>query len=103
MQRRQIRKLRRTIILAAWMVGLGGAAGARSAPPVPYPTVITPGTPDELPFMMKTAGASLVEGTRHAEAGQFWVYGFPVAPGARCRLGLTLTEDNAAPNITVFG
>ncbi|HZP81636.1 MAG TPA: hypothetical protein VFB21_08365, partial [Chthonomonadaceae bacterium] len=43
--------------------------------------------------------------TRRAEPGQFWVYGFPVAPGARCRLVLGISGDanDAPPDIQVLG
>ena len=77
-----------------------------AAPPVPYATVFTPGTPAEIPFMVKEAGAKAQDGLRRAEPGQFWVYGFPVAAGARCRLGLTLDETDgpsAPPVIVVYG
>jgi hypothetical protein len=54
-------------------------------------------------FLLKVAGADVVEGARRANPGQFFVYGVPVAPGARCTLTLQL-ETKApytVPGITV--
>src|SRR5579884_4734 len=67
--------------------------------------VYTPGTPAEQSLIVKSSGATLVNNVRHAESGQFWVYGFAVAAGARCRLELTLEGDaaTAPPNIEVLG
>ena len=42
---------------------------------------------------------------RHADKGQFWIYGFPVAPGSRCTLALTLDTgaDSTPPVAAVLG
>jgi hypothetical protein len=84
---------------------LGFGITALAAPPVPYATVLTPGTPAELSALVKTAGATIEGETRRAEMGKFWVYGFSVAPGARCRLSLTLVGDASvpAPDLTILG
>ena len=93
-----------------WVLGtgltVGGVVSGRAAPPlVPYATVFTPGTPTELPFLVKNEGSVVSEGARHADIGQFWAYSFPVAPGETCLLRLTLPEkvDEALPGVVVTG
>lgn len=95
--------LKRNFLVTCLLVG--AASGALAAPPVPYATLFTPGTPAELPYMMKVAGAQAANGVRKATSGQFWVYGFPVVAGSRCRLSLVLDEPASAPlpNIAVVG
>src|SRR5690242_10532872 len=74
-----------------------------ATPPSPYPTIFTPGSTAGQSLVMKSAGASVADGVRHAEVGQFWTYGFVVAANARCRLELTLEADAAPPNAQVLG
>jgi hypothetical protein len=90
--------------LVVGMLVLGAVEGA-AAPPMPYPTILTPGTPAEQAALLKSSGATLQGEVRHAEAGQFWVYGFPVAANAHCRIELALDADahSSAPNVTVLG
>ena len=81
------------------------ACRAIAAPPVPYATFFTPGTPSELPYLLKISGATFAEGVRMAGQGKFWVYGFVGIPGARCRLGLTLGKESnlSIPSVQVLG
>ena len=87
------------------LIGIGGGVGLASPPLAPYATVFTPGTPAELPFLVKNEGSLVSEGARHADIGQFWAYSFPVAPGETCLLHLTLPEkvDEPLPGVIVTG
>jgi hypothetical protein len=89
----------------AGLSGIGGGAGLAAPPLVPYATVFTPGTPTELPFLLKNEGSTVSEGARHADIGQFWTYRFPVAPGETCLLHLTLPDkvDEPLPGVVVTG
>lgn len=89
-------------VLFSFFCSRFGAAAAEQ--PVPYPVAFVPGSVAEQPYLLKIKGATAAAGTRHAERGQFWVYGFPVAPGAACRLKLT-SGDTAAgvPAVSVTG
>jgi hypothetical protein len=84
---------------------IGTYAQASTTPPAPYPIDFTPGTSAERALVVKSNGAALAAGARHADPGQFWIYGLPATAGARCRLELTLDGDaNApAPNVNVLG
>ncbi len=68
-----------------------------------YPTLITPGSADELTYLSKDIGTDVVKGARHAELNSFCSYSFPCLPGARCRLWITLEDDKlpSRPNISV--
>src|SRR5579871_6441257 len=98
--------LRRDI---AWWAALALLAGscrqANAAPPAPYPLDFAPGTPSEQALVVKSNGATVVSGTRHADPGQFWIYGLPAIAGTRCRLELILDSDADAPepNVNVLG
>lgn len=72
---------------------------------MPYPFVFAAGSSAEQSILVKNAGSTFENALRHAERGQFWVYGFAVAPGARCRLTLTLDSDAASvpPAVTILG
>ncbi len=70
-------------------------------PPVPYPLIITPGTPTEIRMLRKSEGSEAVEGSRKAELGQFWIWDLPAAAGANCKLSLKLDGDNNAINMNV--
>src|SRR4051812_22846879 len=84
---------------AALVCGIAGAA-----PPLPYPTVVTPGTAAEQALVAGNNGTTIVDGARYAEQGQSWIYRFPVAPGDRCRIELVLADANAvAPEIVIPG
>ncbi|HZO87851.1 MAG TPA: hypothetical protein VFB38_05885 [Chthonomonadaceae bacterium] len=91
------------VVLGGLLLACGGAAIA--GPPVPYATVFAPGTPAESAYLGKNAGATVEGEERRAEVGKFWVYGFPVAPGARCRLALALGGEagSAPPNVIAVG
>ena len=69
------------------------ALTALAAPPAPYPLVLSVGSPGEQSLVVKNAGSALIGALRHADKGQFWVYGLNVVPGARCRLTLALDAD----------
>lgn len=91
-----------------FLTGAFGFATARSAfaaPPVPYPFTAQAGTPAEQNLVVKNAGSAMLGEFRHADKGQFWIYGFPVAPGSRCTLALTLdtSADTTPPAVTVLG
>ena len=78
---------------------------ALAAVPVPYPFLAQAGTPAEQNLLVKNAGSAMQGEFRHADKGQFWIYGFPVAPGSRCTLTLTLdtAADSLPPVATVLG
>ena len=90
-----------------WVVAvcLSFAVKAGAAPPVPYATVFAPGTPEEIGYLAKVVGATADKGGRHAGVGQYWYYAFSVAPGAACRLILSIDGDalTPLPGITVTG
>ena len=73
------------------------AAKSPASPPVPYATVFAPGTPEEIAYLSKVVGATAAKGERHAGIGQFWYYALPVAPGASCRLLLSIDGDALTP------
>jgi hypothetical protein len=91
------------VAILASLMARGGVAVA--APPPPYPLDFAPGTPPEQALVVKSNGAAVIGGARHADPGQFWVYGLPAIAGARCRLELTLEGDAGGPepNINVLG
>ncbi len=78
---------------------------ALAAPPVPYPFTAQAGTPAEQNLIIKNVGSAMQGELRHADKGQFWIYGFPVAPGSRCTLALTLdtAADTTPPIAAVLG
>ena len=91
-----------------FLTGAFGFAAARwafAAPPVPYPLLAQAGTPAEQNLVIKNAGSVMLGEFRHADKGQFWIYGFPVAPGSRCALTLTLdtSADTTPPTAAVLG
>ncbi len=90
----RIQNSKRSALLA---LGLCLSVPVQAAPPVPYATVFAPGTPDEIAYLAKVVGATAARGERHAETGQYWYYAFPVAPGASCRLLLTIDGDALTP------
>ena len=92
----------RLIGLTAIGISLFGVGRVSAAPPVPYATVFAPGTQEEGASLIKLAGTTLTENARQAEPGQFLIYGFPVVPGARCRLNLVL-DSGATPAVVVYG
>ena len=81
------------------------AGKGNAAPPIPYATVFAPGTKDEIAYLAKVVGATATDGARHAETGQYWYYAFLVAPGASCRLLLSVDGDalTPLPGITILG
>lgn len=76
-----------------------------AAPPVPYAVQFQAGAQAEGSFLEKISGATASDNGRHADKGEFWIYGFAAMPGSRCRLVLTL--DKAAgeqpPTIAIAG
>ena len=70
-------------------------------PPAPYPLNITPGTPAENRLLRKSEGSSVVDGSRKAEIGQYWIWNLPVVAGAACKLTLKLDGDAASPDPNV--
>ena len=80
-------------------------SGASASSPTPYPLMFAAGSPAEQSFLIKNAGSTVTDAIRHGEKGQFWVYGLPVSPGARCRLTLTLDRVAATvpPAVTILG
>ncbi len=96
----------RVALFASTLVGTAvGMGSARASSLTPYPFVFAAGSPAEQSILVKNAGSTFENALRHAERGQFWVYGFAVAPGARCRLTLTLDGDAASvpPAVTILG
>jgi hypothetical protein len=100
-----IRRSRRSLCAATFCVLFAAAGSAFAAPPAPYPLVLPVGSPGEQSLVVKNAGSALIGTLRHADKGQFWVYGLTVVPGARCRLMLALDTDAATvpPAATVLG
>jgi hypothetical protein len=97
----QAKALAALALLGAAIVDCGAARGA---PPLPYPTVATPGTPAEQALVAVDGGTSITGGERAATAGQAWTYAFPTAPGDRCRLDLLLSDPTMpAPEVLVLG
>jgi hypothetical protein len=97
-------------VLVALLLGLLFAGAAAEAPAAPagfsrYPIVLVPGTSDELPNLEKVVGATVEGRVRHAERGQFWVYGLRVAPGSACELSISLDLDSGEqpPTVVVLG
>ena len=79
---------------------------ATAAPPVAlYPKVITPGTELERRFLSRDDGTTVANSVRQVATGQSFSYAFPVSPGDRCRLEVTLSDATAAslPLIQVLG
>ena len=78
---------------------------SHAAFPPPYPVTFDAGSPSEQNAIVKNAGSTITADSRHAEKGQFWVYGYNVAPGARCRLTLILDriENTVSPLVSVLG
>ncbi len=74
-----------------------GTAHVSSAAVAPYPETFTPGDIEEQHYLVKDGGSTFTDGTRHAEPGKFWIYGFPVAPGEHCHLDLTTGDDPTTP------
>ncbi len=100
---RQIRS--KPLFRAAALVVLGAVVavcGAHALPKQPYPTNAKPGEPAEQSLLIRDGGTSAAGGERRAEIGQSWTYAFPVAPGDRCRLSLTLAGP-AQPELVVLG
>src|SRR5437868_7040556 len=100
--------IRRSVIGAAALAIVGAAAAvcgnARATPPLPYPTTATPGSPAEQAIVTSVGATTIVDGGRYAEQGQSWTYAFPVAPGDRCRIELTLADSNlTAPEVLIPG
>ena len=95
----------KTLHIASLFVLTLAVCPAHAASPPPYPVVLEVGSPAEQMAVLKNAGSSVASGTRHADKGQFWIYGFFVAPGGRCHLTLTLdgAADTIPPFVSVLG
>src|SRR5579871_5974361 len=99
----------------AWKIALGmcllftvgsGLHTATAAPPLmPYATAIKAGSPEEQALLLRNEGTTVTDGIRHADAGQFWVYSFTVAPDETCLLELTPADpaEDTVPNVTIAG
>jgi hypothetical protein len=83
---------------------LSGVRAERASLP-PYALSFSVASPQEQTLLIKSVGATLVDGARHAEPGQFCVYGLPLPAGARCRLEATVrgSDPDSRPDVTVLG